>query len=320
MLLVEAGGTRATWLLMQAPVLPLAQHQHGTRHWASIASVVTVGLNPNQVPADELEREVLSRLRDALAQLPAQARDAAALRWYGAGCGNPENAERMKLALQATFLQEPETKALVAVGTDLDLVAATLAPQTIPIIIGIMGTGSAAAVAAHGKVLKQATSTGFWTGDFGSGAWLGKSLVLAMDNGSLPDHLSTLLREALQKVGAVPDELDQYSGWLTTHPHPQRVAGAVLTQLLPLLPNQSLLGYPWTAALVRAGTRSFLQDQLLPLALEYDTYQVQLVGSVALALEHVISEEFTDFGFANVGPIHASVASKLMAEGFVEAK
>jgi len=93
------------------------------------------------------------------------------IRYYGAGCFNAENAEKVKEVLNGLF---PNAKVIVL--SDLYAVCHALCKNRKG-FVGILGTGGASCFYDGNKIIDKAPSLGYLLGDEGSGVYLGKMFV-----------------------------------------------------------------------------------------------------------------------------------------------
>lgn len=109
----------------------------------------------------------------------------AAVHFYSTGCKAAEQRQRVTTLLATLF---PESTA-VQVETDL-LGAARAVAQRAPGVVGILGTGSNACRYDGRQITSTAGGLGFILGDEGSGAAIGKALIMDYLNQQLPPALA----------------------------------------------------------------------------------------------------------------------------------
>jgi len=93
------------------------------------------------------------------------------IRYYGAGCFNPNNAEKVKEVLRSFF-----PKANITVLSDLYAACHALCKNNSG-YVGILGTGAASCFYDGEQITGKAPSLGWLLGDEGSGVYLGKMFV-----------------------------------------------------------------------------------------------------------------------------------------------
>lgn len=115
--------------------------------------------------------------------------DVEAIYYYGAGCWDRNRKEVVARALRRLF---PEAN----VEVDHDLLGAARATcGSNPGIACIIGTGSNSCLYDGQTVIDNVTNLGYFVGDEGSGAYLGKELVRTYFYRELPDDLVTPFEE-----------------------------------------------------------------------------------------------------------------------------
>jgi N-acetylglucosamine kinase-like BadF-type ATPase len=95
------------------------------------------------------------------------------IRFYGAGCFNVNNADKIKEALTSLF-----PNANITVFSDLYAACHALCGNNKG-FVGILGTGAASCFYDGERIIDQAPSLGWLLGDEGSGVYLGKQFVAA---------------------------------------------------------------------------------------------------------------------------------------------
>jgi len=95
------------------------------------------------------------------------------LRYFGAGCFNTKNAEKVKEALSRLF-----PNANISVFSDLYAACYALCKNSKG-FVGILGTGAASCYYNGTQIVDKSPSLGYLLGDEGSGVYLGKKFVQA---------------------------------------------------------------------------------------------------------------------------------------------
>src|SRR5690606_10338224 len=116
--------------------------------------------------------------------------------FYGAGCSEDKSAI-VEAALKSVF---PNVN-IVQVKSDL-LAAARSVLGKEKGFVGILGTGTNSCIYDGESIVSQVDSLGFILGDEGSGAYLGKSVLIAYNRGYLPEDLAELFWETYQLTPA----------------------------------------------------------------------------------------------------------------------
>jgi glucosamine kinase len=112
--------------------------------------------------------------------------------YYGASCGSHELSWKVHEQLKQIF---PGTE--ISVESDLLGTARALCGSKAG-FAAILGTGSNACIFDGQKIHKRMMSFGFWLGDEGSGAYLGKKVFRAWVKREVPDVYNKSLEELFQ--------------------------------------------------------------------------------------------------------------------------
>ena len=174
LIIADSGSTKCTWIV-----------EDGAR----TTKVRTRGINAVQHSAEQI--------REVLAELPPCA-PAAAVRFYGAGCGAtfPEASAKLRRELKAHFGTED-----IAVESDLLGAARALFGRGEGIAC-ILGTGSNSCWCRNGEVLQNVPPLGYVLGDEGGGVHLGRNLLNGIFKGHIP-----LKEEFLEATGLSYEEI-----------------------------------------------------------------------------------------------------------------
>ena len=106
------------------------------------------------------------------------------VRYYGAGCMNLQNIEKVKKILQKFF---PYAK--IDVFSDLLAVCHALCKYDKG-FVGILGTGAASCLYDGKEIIDKAPSLGYLLGDEGSGTYLGKRFLIKYLNDKFEDDIT----------------------------------------------------------------------------------------------------------------------------------
>jgi len=148
--------------------------------------------------------------------------------YYGAGCLNPANAERVKLVLQPLF-----PKAEINVFSDLMISCHALCNDQKG-YVGILGTGSASCNYDGKQIVDSAPSLGFMLGDEGSGTHLGRLFIQA--------YLRKMLSKKLVKDFETKFEINQNKVFAKIYqePFPQCFFASIPPFLLKNIKNKDI--------------------------------------------------------------------------------
>ena len=168
-LIADGGSTKTTWCLVDA---------HGTRSLFS-----TEGYNPEFIGT----AGIIASLHQGL---PPNLAPAAITQvfYYGASVVTPAQVATVAAAMQAVFGQ-----ARVVVGHDL-LAAARALLGGQPGFAAILGTGTNSCLYDGARITHNVDSLGYFLGDEGSGAFLGKALLRDYLRGDMPAELAAEFR------------------------------------------------------------------------------------------------------------------------------
>lgn len=175
-LIIDSGATKALWAI--------------ARHGEMVQKIYTRGLHPLLMPNETMHTLALEAREQCSENITR-------IFFYGTGCKLDSAKERVKSILQAVFPQA----AMVEVNTDM-LGAARALCQREPGIACILGTGSNTCFFDGVKIIDNKGGHGFILGDEGSGAALGKQLMIDFLNDAIPANI----RAALMNEHQVSDE------------------------------------------------------------------------------------------------------------------
>jgi N-acetylglucosamine kinase-like BadF-type ATPase len=244
LLIADSGSTKTDWRLV-AP--------DGT-----VTACQTEGTNPYYQTVDQVRMMLSAQLAP---HLPVDA--VRRVFFYGAGCSGPSVNYVMVEAIQAVL---PRAESIV-IDSDM-LGAARAAAGHSSGIVCILGTGANACCYDGTQITRGIQSLGFWLGDEGSGGYLGKTLVRAVFQKTLP---SDLLDRFQQRYNLDrPTLLDN----AYKKPNPNRYFAA----FTPFLSDH--IDHPAVRTLVTASFQLFLQTYIVPFP-ESSVWPVHFVGSIA---------------------------------------
>jgi glucosamine kinase len=150
-LIADSGSTKCEWCVVSP---------------RSKASYFTQGMSPYFLDAVQMEGVIRTELFPQLKK-----HDFEAVYFYGTGTKDPNNARKVKAALQKVF-----GDAVITVNHDLIGAARALCEEEKGIAC-ILGTGSNSCYFDGKKIKHNSPGIGFILGDEGSGAYLGKKLI-----------------------------------------------------------------------------------------------------------------------------------------------
>lgn len=169
-IVADGGATKTDWRVLKEGV--------------ELTKVQTSGFNPYLVGSEEIEHILWKELQPLVDN-----KNIDAVYYYGAGCSTITKVNTVVYALENIF---PNAR----ISVDHDLIGAAHALcGNHPGIACILGTGSNSCFYDGHKIIDQIFSLGYFFGDEGSGASLGKSLLVAYLHEELPGDLKTHFEE-----------------------------------------------------------------------------------------------------------------------------
>ena len=252
-IIIDAGATKTAFILL---------YDRGKEQ----GRFTGAGINPNYTE----QSDILRVFAQFVKQYPESAHTDL-VRYYGAGCAFPANQQRMAELIAAFF-----PLADVRVFSDLMAVCHALSDGK-PCIAGILGTGAASCLYDGKDITKIAPSLGYMLGDEGSGTNLGKRLLTAYLNGSLPAALVDQLQTeyGLTRQGVI-DRI-----------YRQSAPNAFMASFALFLRQH--LRYKFVHGLVLQAFEDFFASQKIHYP-EAETLYWHLSGSVAYHFQKVVRE------------------------------
>lgn len=173
----DAGGTKSEWAVLSDDGMLRER-------------LATPGINPSVMPDEEIARSVEEFRKKAIQTLSSGIKEVR-VNFYGAGCNSDATNDRMRRILALTLEID---EACIEVDSDIVGAARALFGNSTG-IVGILGTGSASALWADGRIADSIPSLGYVLGDEGSGAFMGKTLLNRYFKQELPSRLEEKLRK-----------------------------------------------------------------------------------------------------------------------------
>ncbi len=156
--------------------------------WADVTTgnkIVSEGLNPHF----STDKQVLDACATVCRQFEIH-NSQFTIHFYGSGCGNKQQAKRMKALLQQGFSTRD-----VNVETDM-LGACRAVGSGRSCVVAIMGTGSNACLFDGVSIVRQLTSTGYILGDRGSANHAGRKLLDDYLSHRMPSNIRRLFHSS----------------------------------------------------------------------------------------------------------------------------
>ncbi|MBE9583000.1 N-acetylglucosamine kinase [Mucilaginibacter sp. JRF] len=267
-LIADSGSTKTDWCLL------------GDNN--SITYFDTEGFNPYYVDADYIYNTILSKL-------PANVDSSkvSEVYFYGAGCSGDKN-HILENALGRIF-----TQAHVEVEHDL-LAAARAVLGNDKGFVAILGTGCNSCIYDGKTITHQIDSLGFMLGDEGSGAYIGKQLLVRYGRGQLPEDLRV---EFWNEYGLTPDDIVEHAH---SKPLPNRFCASFVRFIAPRMEH------PYIAAIIKkAFTDCF--ENMISLYPDFKLYSLNCVGSIGYMFSAILSDVAKSYGMTTGNIIKAPI-------------
>ena len=254
-LIADCGSTKIDWCLLEKTKVA--------------KQIFTCGINAVMTTEEEIRGRIKSELIPELDTLASEVRS---VFFYGAGCISPEVCGNVARALKANM----PTAETVEVYSDLVAAARALCGHE-PGIACILGTGSNSCLYDGVGVADNVSPLGFILGDEGSGAVLGKLFIGDVLKKQMPQEICARF-------------LDEYDLDLLTiirrvyrEPQPNRF----LASITPFLSKN--IEVPEIHDMVLNAFKAFFRRNIRNYT-NYDSYQINFIGSVAFYFRDVLAE------------------------------
>ncbi|MEP4532797.1 MAG: hypothetical protein ABJ004_06910 [Cyclobacteriaceae bacterium] len=241
--IAESGSTKTDWRLVTQDGL--------------VEDFLSNGINPVLQPIEGL----MADQQDVLKQM--QKYDVDALYFYGAGCSQEDNKQKLCRLFSQFF-----PSAHVQVESDLVAAGKALFGDQKGIAC-ILGTGSNSCMYDNGVVVQNVSSLGYILGDEGGGAQIGKRLMRDYLRKNMPESQSKSLQDIL---GLSQSEIYQK---VYQDKYPNRFLASIVGYLAP-----EYAGSAYFSQIVTAEFELFFDNCLAGYPSNED-YRVGFVGSIA---------------------------------------
>lgn len=169
-LICDSGASKSDWVLID---------KNGEQ-----LSIQLIGLNPFYLTPEETRIILLKELTPFI-----EAKKIEKLYFYGAGCSSPYKCMMLEEAFLTLFKNSE-----IIIKSDL-LGSARALFGNKPGIVCILGTGSNSCYYDGEEITLKAVSLGYFFGDEGSGAHMGKQFIKDFLMGALPEELSDAFKK-----------------------------------------------------------------------------------------------------------------------------
>jgi glucosamine kinase len=263
-LIADGGSTKTDWRLLKEGL--------------EYKQVQTTGFNPYLVTSEQIEEILWKELQPFIDNNAISE-----VYYYGAGCSTPSKNMVIERAFEVVF-----PKADFYIDHDL-LGAARAVCGKAEGIACILGTGSNSCFYDGREVTDHIFSLGYFFGDEGSGAYMGKQLLTTYLHNELPGDLAVKFREAHSLSNE--NILDA----VYNKPAPSRF----LASFSKFISDNRL--HPFIDSLIRNNFRNFYNYQVICYP-RYKDVPVNFVGSVAYHYQDILHEIGAESGIT-VGKI-----------------
>lgn len=251
-LLIESGSTKTNWrLIKDATSKPLDFFSDGINpHYETIESIkISQSSIINQLKMEVEINQVF---------------------YFGTGISSPDSSEKIKHWLLGSL-------PINHISVKDDLLGSAIASMGEESgIIGILGTGSNSGYFSGEKIEYQIPTLGFWLGDEGSGAYLGKKLLVEYFKDKLPNELKIKFEN---KYGIITREnILNHSYSL---PYPNRWFASFSKFLFDNRKN------PYIFHLIKGSFDDYLNEYILKYP-ESKNQKIHFIGSIAFYYSDIL--------------------------------
>lgn len=260
MLIADSGSTKTDWCLID---------DKGDKR-----NMQTIGINPYHMNSaaikEVLDKELYPYLYpDSITEIY----------YYGAGCSTERKCRTIDSVLQDFF-----TKANIEVHHDLLGAARALCGNERGIAC-ILGTGSNSCLYDGNEIVQNAISLGYLFGDEGSGAHMGKQLIIDYFQDEVPGEIVEQFKARFNPT--VESILDA----VYNQPRPSRF----LASFSPFILEN--IGHPYMRNLVSGSFDDFFSKNVSKYA-DYQSIKVNFVGSIAYYFKDILLESAAKSGIS----------------------
>ncbi len=257
-LIADGGSTKTDWRLI--------------KEGREYKQVQTSGFNPYLLGSDEIESILWKELQPFIDNSAVSV-----IYYYGAGCSTPVKNMLVEAAFEKVFPN-------AAINISHDLLAASHALcGDEEGIAAILGTGSNSCFYDGKNITEGIFSLGYFFGDEGSGAYLGKQLLTAFLHKELPADIENKFREKYTM------SLESILDAVYTKPAPSRFLASFSRFI-----NDNR-DHPYIYNLITQAFRAFYKYQVCCYS-KHKEVPVHFVGSVAYHYKDILTTIGLEFG------------------------
>lgn len=257
-LIADGGSTKTDWRLL--------------KEGREYKQIQTTGFNPYLVNTAEIEEILWKELQPYIDNKGVNK-----IYYYGAGCSTATKNQSVESAFESVF---PNAR----ISVDHDMIGAARAScKNEPGIAAILGTGSNSCFYNGKQITDNIFSLGFFFGDEGSGAFMGKNLISGFLHNELPVDLSAKL------VSEYPMSKESILDAIYNKPAPSRFLASFSTFISE---NRN---HPFILDLILDNFRQFYKYQVCCYP-QHKEVPVNFVGSVAFHYKDILQQVGNEFG------------------------
>jgi glucosamine kinase len=256
-LIADSGGSKTDWRFID---------KNG-----QVSQASAPGFNPYYQPVEDLKKSVkeiiIPRVNDSVRKIF----------FYGAGVSSQKNQQTIKTAFLEFFPQ-----AEIEIGWDLLAAARALCGHE-PGIACIMGTGSNSCLYDGEKIIDNVANLGWILADEGSGAYIGRILLVDYLRKKMPAHLSALFKERY------PFTREEFLEKVYQEEKPSAFLGSFTKFIFHHLKE------PYCYNLVYKSFEEFYVNNVMQYA-NYQNLKVHFTGSIAFYFSDILRQVANDKG------------------------
>lgn len=251
-LIADSGSTKTDWVFLDK-----GEHIH---------KYTTSGFNPYYVPGEEMVNTMEKELVPFVDHHSVRY-----IYYYGSGCSTEKKRFIVEEALEKVF-----DKASIEVYHDL-LGAARGLFNDKPGIACILGTGSNSCLYDGSTIIENVPSLGYFFGDEGSGAYIGKLFFSTLLRSELPLNISEDFNKRYQL------SLEEILDAVYNQPRPNRFLSSFMDFILEYREE------PIIHELLYHAMDDFIQERVMKYT-GYEDHMVGCTGSVGFFLQDLLRE------------------------------
>ena len=256
-LIADSGGSKTDWRFID---------KNGRVSQASAP-----GFNPYYQPVEDLKKSVTEFI------LPKVNGSVSKIFFYGAGVSSQKNQQTIRTAFLEFFPQ-----AEIEIGWDLLAAARALCGHE-PGIACIMGTGSNSCLYDGEKIIDNVANLGWILADEGSGAFIGRILLVDYLRNKMPAHLSALFKERY------PFTREEFLEKVYQEEKPSAFLGSFTKFIFHHLKD------PYCYNLIYKSFEEFYVNNVMKYA-NYQNLKVHFTGSIAFYFSDILRQVANDKG------------------------